>query len=268
MLRLRIARPFVAVTVLLLAFGTARLPCETRLTRELHAADFGNVKLDLGLRAKLGQLGFLAALSGFRTLVADLLWVDAEIAWEKVQYGRMNLLFQTVTTLAPHNITFWEMSSWHMAYNASVRVMEDKQQPKVALRRKAQREYFLLGKYYLEQGILNNPRSYELYEHLGALYKAKFEDHYNAFLAYDKAKDLPHAPTYEKRFAAYELCKCPGHEQDAWKRLRALYDMGPQERLPTLETDLRRIEETLQLPPEQRVYKSQPPPEVRVYKLP
>ena len=33
----------------------------------------------------------------------------------------MNLIFQTVTTLAPHNVNFWEMSAWHMAYNASVR---------------------------------------------------------------------------------------------------------------------------------------------------
>ena len=48
---------------------------------------------------------------------------------------------------------------------------------------------------------------------------------------------------------------CPGHERQAWQRLRALYDMGPQERLPTLEKDLKEMEEKLQLPPEQRVYK-------------
>ena len=255
MLEVRSIRRIALVLVLLLAFGAVRVPLETRLTREHQAADFGNVKLNLGLREKIGQLGFLAALSGFRTLVADLLWIDAQAAWERVEYGRMNLIFQTVTTLAPHNITFWQMASWHMAYNASVYVMDDKKQPNLARRKKAQREYFLLGKDYLEQGIANNPHSYLLYEHLGSLYRYKFSDHWNAFLNYDKAKDAPNAPTYEKRFAAYQLSETPGHELEAWKRLRALYDMGPQERLPTLETDLRLMEEKLRLPPEQRVYK-------------
>ena len=253
---LRTTRRFAVVALLLLAFGAARIPWETRLTQEHHAADFSNVKLSLGLRAKIGQLGFLAALSGFRTLVADLLWIDAQSAWERVEYGRMNLIFQTVTTLAPHNVEFWQMSSWHMAYNASNYARDDRNQPNLARRLLAQRQYFLLGKDYLEQGIANNPRSYLLYEHLGALYRYKFADHCNAFLAYDKAKDAPHAPTYEKRFAAYELSQCPGHELEAWKRLRTLYDMGPSEHLPTLEKDLRLMEDKLQLPAEQRVYKT------------
>ncbi len=257
MFRIRIIRRFVSVLLLLLAFGMARLPVETRLTLEHQQADFSNAKLSLGLRAKIGQLGFLAALSGFRTLVADLLWIDAQSAWERVEYGRMNLIFQTVTTLAPHNITFWQMASWHMAYNASVYVMGDKNQPSLARRTKAQREYFLLGKDYLEQGIANNPKSYLLYEHLGSLYRFKFADHYNSYLAYDKAQGMANAPAYEKRFAAYELSQCPGHELEAWKRLRTLYDMGPQERLPTLEKDLRLMEDKLQLPAEQRVYKPQ-----------
>ena len=252
----RTAQRFAVVIVLLLAFGIVRVQWEDRLTEERQKADIGGTKLNLGLRAKIGQLGFLAALSGFRTLVADLLWIDAHTAWERVEYGRMNLIFQTVTTLAPHNVNFWEMAAWHMAYNASVAALDDKKQPKLALRRKAQHEYFLLGKDYLEQGIANNPNSYLLYQNLGAIYRDKLNDHWNAFLAYDKAKDAPHAPTYEKRFAAYELSHCPGHEVEAWKRLRTLYDMGPQERLPTLEKDLRMMEEKLQLPPEQRVYKT------------
>ena len=181
MLLARTIRRFAWIVALLLIFGAIRLPWETRLTHEHQAADFGNVRLNLGLREKIGQLGFLAALSGFRTLVADLLWIDAHTAWERVEYGRMNLIFQTVTTLAPHNVNFWEMASWHMAYNASVAAMDDKKQPKIVLRKKAQHEYFLLGKDYLEQGIANNPNSYVLYQSLGAIYRDKLQDHYNAF---------------------------------------------------------------------------------------
>ena len=87
-------------------------------------------------------------MSGFRTIVADLLWIDANTAWERVEYGKMNLMLQTVTTLAPHNENFWDESAWHMAYNASVYAIDDPKQPKIAIRRRAQHEYFMLGKDY------------------------------------------------------------------------------------------------------------------------
>ena len=245
------------ITALVLAlFGAVRLPVETRLTQERQAAAFGTVKLNLGLREKIGQMGFLAALSGFRTIVADLLWIDANTAWQRVEYGRMNLMLETVTTLAPRNAKFWEESAWHMAYNASVYVMNDPRQPKLALKIKAQREYFMLGLEYAKGGIANVPNDYELHQRLALIYQDKFKDHCAASAEFEKASTCPHAFSYEKRFAAYELSFCPGHEKEAWERLRKLYDKGPQERLPTLEIRLKAMEEKLQLPQEQRVYKS------------
>ncbi len=251
----RLLRWTVAVLILV-AFGMARLPVETRLTQEHQANSFGTVKLNLGLREKIGQMGFLAALSGFRTIVADLLWIDANTAWQQVEYGRMNLMLKTVTTLAPRNAHFWEESAWHMAYNASVYVMNDPKQTKLALKTKAQREYFMLGIDYAKGGIANVPDDYALWQRLGLIYQDKLKDHCAAAAAFDKAATCPRAFSYEKRFAAYELSLCPGHEREAWEHLRKLYDMGPQERLPTLELRLKAMEEKLQLPQEQRVYKS------------
>ena len=114
----------------------------------------------------------------------------------------------------------------------------------------------LLGKDYIEHGIANNPQSATLWHMLGEIEQRKLEDHLAASIAYDKAAACPHALTYEKRDAVYELAKVPGREHEAWQRLRALYDMGPQERLPTLEKDLRQLEEKLHLPQEQRIYKT------------
>ena len=245
-----------AAALVILAFGWAKLPVETRLTNENHAASFGNTKMNLALRDKVGQLGFLAALSGFRTLVADMLWIEAHVVWERYEYGRMNLLLGTVTTLAPRNTTFWELSAWHMAYNASVAAMNDTKQPKLAVRLKAQREYFTIGKDYLERGIANNPDSYTLYQALANVYKDKFQDHCAAATTFAKAAACPRAPAYEKRFAAVELSFCPGHEKEAWQKLRIIYDLGEQERLPTIITRLKLMEQKLQLPAEQRVYKN------------
>ena len=249
---------YLAVAGLLLAFGALRLPVESRMAREQRGNSSSSVSVDLSLRAKIGQLGFLAALSGFRTLVADLLWIQANADWQRVEYGPMNLIFNTVTTLTPHNINFWDESSWYMAYNASVAAMEDRKQPSLARRLQAQHQYFIIGVDFLKRGIANNPGSYLLHQSLGIIYRDKLNDPCDAATEFDKAAALRGAPSYTKRFAAYSLSHCPGHEREAWEKLRKLYEMGPQERLPTLETDLKAMEEALNLPNSQRIFKVQP----------
>jgi hypothetical protein len=42
----------------------------------------------------------------------------------------MKVLFDAVTALQPRNMTFWDMSAWHMAYNASVAALNDESQPR------------------------------------------------------------------------------------------------------------------------------------------
>jgi hypothetical protein len=234
-------------------FGAARLPMEHALSathRELH---FRAVDFNLGLREQLGQSGFVAALSGFRSLVADALFVQAHVAWERTEWGRVLVLFRQVTTLQPRAILFWDMAAWHMAWNASVAALNDRAQPRLALRVKAQREYFRLGKDFLERGIQNNPERPQLYEALARLYRDKYIDHEHAAEFFAKAAALPGAPSYEKRFAAYELSHCEGREREAYERLRHLYDLGENERLPTLLRRLQDLESKLEIPLDQRI---------------
>jgi tetratricopeptide (TPR) repeat protein len=242
----------------LLLFGAIRLPVEERLMKQHQRERLRGVEFNLDLREKLGQLGFIAALSGFRAAVADVLFIQAHVAWEQTEWGRVLLLFRQVTTLQPRAILFWDMAAWHMAWNASVAAINDRTQPRQALRVKAQREYFALGKDFLERGIKNNPDKPQLYETLARLYKDKYNDHARASEYYAKAAALPGAMSYVKRFAAYELSYCEGRERDAYQRLRQLYDMGQNERLPTLITRLKFLEEKLGVPPEQRIPDADP----------
>jgi hypothetical protein len=64
---------------------------------------------------------------------------------------------------------------------------------------------------------------------------------------------LPDAASYDRRFSAYELFYCEGHEWKAYERLHRLYDEGPQERLPTLITRLKFLEDKLNIPQGQRI---------------
>ena len=241
------------VLLILIVLGAIKLPIERDLAVIHRQEHFRGVEFNLDLREKLGQLGFIAALSGFRAIVADALFIQAHVAWERTEWSRVLLLFRHVTTLQPRSILFWDMAAWHMAWNASVAAMNDRAQPRLALRVKAQREYFALGKDFLERGIKNNPDRPQLYEALARLYREKYKDHERASEFFAKAAALPGAPRYNRRFSAYELSYCEGRERQAYDRLRQLYNEGEKQRLPTLITRLKFLENKLGIPQDERV---------------
>jgi hypothetical protein len=246
------------VVLSLALFGAARLPMEHAISEEHRQLHFRAVDFNLDLRDQVGQLGFIAALSGFRSLVADVLFIQAHVAWNRTEWGRVLLLFRQVTTLQPRALLFWDMAAWHMAWNASTAALHDRTQPRLALRIKAQREYFALGKDFLERGIKNNPDRPQLYEALARLYRDKYNDHEHAAEFFAKAASLPGAPSYAKRFAAYELAQCPGREREAYDRLHALYHFGEKERVPTLLRRLKELEIKLDIPADRRIPDSLP----------
>lgn len=237
---------------LLLIFGVIKLPAERALALQHRQVSVSEIA-DLDLRERIGQLGFVAALSGFRAVVADFLFIQAHVAWERTEWGRVLFLFRQVTTLQPHVPLFWDMAAWHMAWNASAAAMNDSSQPRLALRVKAQREYFALGKDFLERGIKNNPDNAQLHEALARLYHDKLNDHERASEFYEKAAHLPGAHSYDRRFSAYELSYCEGREREAYERLHALYEDGEKERLPTLIKRLKFLEQKLTIPTDQRI---------------
>src|SRR3989454_128642 len=245
------------VLAVLIALGTLKLPVERDLAALHRQEHLRGVEFNLDLREKLGQLGFIAALSGFRAIVADGLFIQAHVAWERTEWGRVLLLFRHVTTLQPRATMFWDMAAWHMAWNASAAAMNDQSQPRLALRVNAQREYFALGKDFLERGIKNNPDRPQLYEALARLYRDKYNDHDHASEFFAKASALPSAPSYDKRFSAYELSYCEGREREAYERLRTLYDFGEKERAPTLIARLKFLENKLDIPWKQRISASE-----------
>lgn len=278
----------VTVLVALLAFGVIKYPIEKSISEAHRAAYFRGAKLDLTLREQIGQGAFLAALSGFRGVIADFLTIQANIAWEHTQWSRVALLYNQITTLQPRSTLNWFMAAAYLANDAATAALRDRQELQIKAngsvradpgplqqrlrerqefniavradtrtreqRLREQQEYVAMGRDFLERGIRNNPEHANLSAQLGALLRDKLQDHFAAYEAFSKAAQCADALGFEKRAAAFELSKCPGKEAEAYKLLKKYYDMGPQEWFPTLLSRLQAMEEKLNIPSEQRVY--------------
>ena len=243
----------VALAALLL-FGAVKFPLEQAVDQAHRNAYFRGAHLNLPLREQIGQGAFLAALSGFRGVIADILSLQANDAWQNTQWSRVILLYNQITTLEPRMTLHWEMAANYMAFDASVAALEDPRQPRQALRIKASREYIQIGREFLERGIRNNPDRHALYNRLGFLLMEKLKDHQGAYEAYTQAAKFPEALGYEERFAAYELSKCPGKEAQAYALLVNLYRKSNREHTPTLLHRIHDLEDKLHISSEQRVY--------------
>lgn len=247
-------RSKIIAIAIILGFGAARLPFEKQLASEQRAAMFHAGSFQLSSREQLGQMGMAAALSGFRAPLADYLWIRAHMVWENLEWERMVSLLDTTTKLQPRVLHFWQHSAWQTGWNMSIAKREDKKLPGEAFRIRAQKECFELAADFLWRGIRYNPdRAASLYDNLGLLYREKFKDHAKSFTAYELCSFQPGAPEYARRFAAYALARTPGHEKEAYRRISELFREGQSQRMPTLLSLARKLEDTLGIPDSDRL---------------
>lgn len=236
----------------LLLFGLARLPFERQLTAELRAAHFFESNLTRNVREQGTQMEFAAALSGFRSVVGDIMWLRCYSTWAQTDWGKLKVRLDAATTLQPRNLLFWDNASWHMAWNASVAMMQNQKQPRETLRLKAAREYIRLGEEFLLRGIQFNPDRARLYELLGNLYREKMNDPCRAADAYLEAARRPDHTAYVYRMGLYEMAKCPGRETEAYRLILAAYQ-NPKNRLPSLLVTLDRLQKALNVPAAEQI---------------
>ena len=64
--------------------------------------------------------GALAALGGFRSLAAEVVWFRADRLQEEGRYVELAQLAETLAFLEPHTPEVWSYAAWNLAYNVSV----------------------------------------------------------------------------------------------------------------------------------------------------
>ncbi len=132
--------------------------------KETPDQDEYTAKLDLRVLSSLMVAGLA---SGFKSQVANLLWMKSDEYWHKGLTTRQNPLMEAVVTLDPQFIDAWSTAGWHWAYNIYADIeLNPKYKDNPKLIRKLQDKAIETGLDYLRRGSEQNPEKYRLwFEH-------------------------------------------------------------------------------------------------------
>ncbi len=126
----------------------------------------GKVKLDFSVMSSLMVAGLA---SGFKSQVANLLWMKSDEYWHQGLFTRQVPLMEAVVTLDPQFIDAWSTAGWHWAYNiyADIPTNPDYEKRGPAAIRTAQENAVKTGLDYLDRGSNLNPDTYRLWFEYG-----------------------------------------------------------------------------------------------------
>ena len=249
--------PRILAVFLLVAWGALKVPWENRMTREQRLATLGfSGPSTIALREKLGQGMALAALGGFRGLAANALMLQAHGAWEEQQWVRVRSALEMATLLQPRVALFWDLASWHLAWNAAVAAERYSGEPSETRRRIEARKWVEAGRSLLERGTKAVPEKALLFQRLGDLYWQRLADYQAAAVCYREALAKGDAPPYLERFVGYALDKA-GDKPAALEYFRELRrSMGsppdPARKPEVVEREIRKLEKEIQEGPSPR----------------
>ena len=226
--------------------GAARMPIEHAAERELRELGFRDWSPDISAREQLTQASFVAALGGFRSLVATAYDLRAHIARTDKDWGKVEAYRNVSTSLQPRFWKHWDMAAWDMAWNAfayyrgeaerNAGTIDGWQYEKVVMPR-----YLESGIDFAKRGMKWMPDNYRLPRIVADIYKQKYEDPCAAAEWYLKSSQAPDAPPYIFRAYAHNLALCEGREEEAYALVSELYRGG--QRTPTVRHDMERLEE-------------------------
>ncbi|WOO41194.1 hypothetical protein [Rubellicoccus peritrichatus] len=212
---------------------------------------------ELNLREVEGALGqglVIGLIGGFRTIIADFLFIRANGFWEKRDRPKTEAMLNLVTAIDPRPMFFWLNGARMMAYDMPAWEMRDlggyDEVPK-SVENKIKAEYAQLGLDYIAKAEAFHPNDFRVPLEKAQIYLNRLNDTEAAATYYKEVTEMEDAPYYANRIYA-EMLKRSGRPEEAYRYLVELY--------PTLPTDdfrasqdvvlerIRELEEQLNVP--------------------
>lgn len=261
---LRLVRGCCLLLALLLT-GLALRPLEKPTWEAVRA---GRPELQLrDLEGALGQGIVVGVLGGFRAILADFLWIRLNGIWERKERPKMGPMIRLVTRLDPRPDFFWingarmlayDVPNWRIRAEGGYDAVPPERQQEID-REQAEQAFRLL-----ESAREFHPENPRMYLEVGQIYLHRLDNVEKAAEWFGKAKDKPGAPYFVARIYA-ELLRRQDKDGEAYQFLRDLHPTlpagNPAARKEVVLDRIRTLEETLDIPPEER-YRPvrQPPP--------
>jgi hypothetical protein len=163
----------VVMAVLLLASAAMLIGPIKDLRRE-YDFDPGDSLMDEDVASELRLP--VAALSVFRSLAIDYLWIRAETLKEEGHHFDALHLSRLICSLAPNLAEVWVFHAWNMSYNISV-----------SMENPPERWNWVMAGISLlrDEGLKHNPRSPQIYSYLANIFQHKMgeisDDHHRYY---------------------------------------------------------------------------------------
>ncbi len=253
---LTLRSPWIAALtalVVCLLFGALMRPWTSGMGERLAQDSLREPPAQLeGGDALSQQLSFFA-LGGLRSLVVEILRLDATVAWSKNDWTELEQRYEQMTTLQPKREQLWSAAAFEMSSNAAG-YFSAQRDLDAHQRARRMREYTERGEQFLLDGLKSNPQSRHLYTKLGEHYSnlhrrpqfQKAADAYKQAVVYG-------AGSLQARQRFYALCRIRGRELEAWTLGRELFLSSEQNHVPSVSCLLFVLQHKISVPPEQRL---------------
>lgn len=250
------AYTFTVCVCALLVIGLIVSPLQRKAWGEVRA-----LQPELNLREVEGALGqglVIGLLGGFRTIIADMVFIRANVYWEKKDREKTEALINLTTAIDPRPMFFWLNGSRIMAYDIPIwRIREAGGLDDVprGVQDEIYKEQAQRGIDFIDRAGKYHPGDYRVPLEKAQIYNNKLKDPEKAAEYFLQAYHSEDGPYYTARIYA-ELLRQMNRKQEAYDFYRQLYNDlpdDPQANKPVVLERIRELEDQLNTPAMQRL---------------
>jgi tetratricopeptide (TPR) repeat protein len=244
-------RSVLVVLLALLLLGLVTRPLESPAWTVVKAR-----QPEMNLQAIEGALGqglVVGILGGFRSIMADFLWIRTNTIWERRDRVKLDAMVRLVTTLDPRPEFFWingarmvayDVPNWRIQQEGGYTDVPHSRQRAIDLDQ-AEQAFAML-----ERAREFHPQQAKLYLETGQIYLNRLKDNAQAAKWFLLASQQPDAPYYAARIYG-ELLRRQGKDAEAYAFLKQLHTELPDDpyaQKGIILDRIRELEATLKIP--------------------
>ncbi len=222
-------RSVLAVLLALLLLGVVTRPLEAPAWQVVKA---GQPEMNLqAIEGALGQGLVVGVLGGFRSIMADFLWIRTNTIWARRDRVKLDAMVRLVTTIDPRSEFFWvnaarmvayDVPHWRIDEEGGYALVPERRQQAIVLEQVQQ------ACVMLERAREFHPQHAKLYLETAQIYLIRLKDYAQAAKWFLLASQQPDAPYYAARIYS-ELLRRQGKDAEAYAFLKKLYTELPDD---------------------------------------